>query len=97
MTDQVTEITCPECERVWPTIAEQGIVCEIYDKCYACLIAEVVKIRDQRAEDRDYIVQNCGYCGGLNPKVNTCVQCAGKGWETVTKELAAVPKIAYPH
>lgn len=90
------EITCPACERVWPTIAEQGIVTEFYGQCYACLIADVIKIRDERAGEAVYTVQNCSYCGGLDPKVGTCVQCGGKGWETADKTEEG-PKIVYPH
>jgi hypothetical protein len=99
MTDQVKEITCPACERVWPTIAEQGIVTELYGQCYACVVAGVVKIRDERAEDADYTVQNCSYCGGLQPKVSQCVQCGGKGWETTDKPEVrnSSEVIAYPH
>lgn len=97
--EKVTEITCPECERVWPTISEQGIVAELYGRCYACVIADVVKIRDERAGEADYVVQNCNYCGGLEPKVRTCVQCAAKGWETAEKKVDQAPGgvIAYPH
>lgn len=93
----VREITCPQCERVWPTISEQGIVTEMYDKCYKCLIDEVVVQRDSRCESADYTVQNCSHCGGLPGKVETCVGCGGKGWEAVDKGQEKLPKIAYPH
>lgn len=98
MTPTVREITCPECERVWPTISEQGVVVELYDKCYQCFIALVVKTRDERQEAANYVVQNCGTCGGLPPKAENCGACGGKGWETVDKGQEALPlKIAYPH
>ena len=93
----VREITCPKCERVWPTIAEQGIVTELIDRCYLCFSAEVATQRDSRQESADYVVQNCGACGGLPPKVTLCVACDGKGWESVNKGEEAPPKIAYPH
>ena len=97
--DNVIEITCPACERVWPTISEQGIVTELYGQCYACVIAGVVKLRDERAEEANYLVQNCSYCGGLQPKVSTCVQCASKCWEIADKIAERDPGsvIAYPH
>ena len=95
---KVREITCPQCDRVWPTISEQGIVVELYDKCYQCLIDQVVKARDERAGAADYLVQNCSTCGGLPPKVTTCVPCGGRGWETVDKGQEALPVAAtYPH
>ena len=94
---KVREITCPECERVWPIVAEQGIVTELLDKCYQCFIASVVKVRDERVENADYVVQNCSNCGGLPGKVETCIPCGSKGWEAVDKELAALPTIVYPH
>jgi hypothetical protein len=97
MTD-VKEITCPKCERVWPCIAEQGIVTELIDECYACFIAKVVKARDERAETADYLIQNCANCGGLVGKVEKCVHCFGKGWEGVAKpDEDETPHIVYPH
>lgn len=93
----VREITCPECERVWPTIAEQGIVTDMIGRCYKCFIDEVTLKRTSLEESADYIVQNCGHCGGLPPKVDKCVNCGGKGWEAVDEQLAQLPKIAYPH
>jgi hypothetical protein len=97
MTD-VKEITCPECERVWPIISEQGIVTEFINKCYACFIAEVVKARDSRMETADYLIQNCANCGGLAGKVEKCTYCFGKGWEAVDKpDEDDTPRIAYPH
>lgn len=93
----VREITCPKCERVWPTIAEQGIVTELIDRCYLCFAAEVSAQRKSREESADYIVQNCGHCGGLPPKVEKCTSCFGKGWEAVAKELAKLPRTQYPH
>jgi hypothetical protein len=43
-------------------------------------------------------VQNCGECGGLPPKVFTCVLCGGKGWETAEKgKERTPPTVVYPH
>lgn len=99
MTDMnVKEITCPECERVWPRVSEQGVVTELYDKCYACLIAQVVKARDERQDAADYSVQNCSSCGGIAGKVEKCVSCGGRGWETVDKADAEPDqRVVYPH
>ena len=94
----VREITCPECERVWPTIAEQGIVTELHGKCYLCFAAEVTAQRESRQESADYVVQNCGHCGGLPPKVTKCIPCGGKGWETAEKGSEALPvRVPYNH
>lgn len=94
----VREITCPKCERVWPTIAEQGIVTKLIDRCYLCFSAEVASQRESLQESADYAVQNCSTCGGLPPKVQTCIPCGGKGWEPVEKGQEALPvKVAYPH
>lgn len=90
----VKEITCPQCERVWPTIAEQGIVTELIDRCYLCFSKEVAEVRQSREESAHYKVQNCSYCGGLPPKVDTCVSCFGKGWEDVpVGDVVAVPQV----
>jgi hypothetical protein len=97
---KVREITCPECDRVWPLIAEQGIVTEIHGKCYQCFIDQVVTVRDERIENADYLVQNCSSCGGLPPKVQKCISCAGKGWEAVDKGDESTPpktSVIYPH
>jgi hypothetical protein len=91
----VIEITCPECERVWPTIAEQGIVTELIDRCYMCFSKEVAEQRLSREESANYTVQNCSGCGGLPPKVEKCIACGGKGWETTAVNGAAdTPQIA---
>ena len=93
MTTTVREITCPECERRWPTIAEQGIVTELHGKCYMCFAAEVAAQRVSRQESADYVVQDCGHCGGLPGKVEKCTSCFAKGWETVDKGTEALPAI----
>jgi len=63
-----------------------------------CFAAEINYERDSLQESADYSVQNCGECGGLPPKVEKCVACGGKGWETVDKGQEALPvKVAYPH
>jgi hypothetical protein len=94
----VREITCPKCERIWPTIAEQGIVTELIDRCYLCFSKEVAEQRMSREESANYSVQNCSDCGGLPPKVEKCISCGGKGWETVDKGKEDLPpRIVYPH
>ena len=78
-------LTCPECERVWPVISEQGVVCELYGKCYACLINEVVEIRDDRLEKAEYRIDNCTDCVGGRGDRSKCVPCGGKGWVVMPK------------
>ena len=96
-TTTVKEITCPECERIWPRISEQGIVTDMVGHCYKCFIDKVVVQRNSLEETADYSIQNCGECGGLPGKVEKCVACGGKGWETVPKGKEALPKIVYPY
>lgn len=94
------EITCPLCERVWPDISEQGLVTELYNKCYQCLIAEVIKVRDERMKTADYSVQNCSNCGGLPGKFEKCVYCSHKGWEITEKhpdDNEPRPRAVYQH
>lgn len=89
MTQEIKEVKCPECERVWPYISEQGIVTELHGKCYACVIKEVLELRDERTEDADYVVQTCTSCGGLINR-DKCISCFGHGWETVPKKASDI-------
>lgn len=84
------EITCPECKRVWPAIAEQGVVTEMYNICYACLIEKVVAARDELQEGADYTVENCPTCNGIPNARATCVTCSHRGW--VTSDKPSVPQ-----
>ncbi len=87
---KVKEIKCPKCERVWPTVSEQGIVTELQGECYACFIAKVIIARDERAEEADYTVENCGYCGGLEPAREKCTSCFARGWEGISKKKSVI-------
>ena len=71
---------CPECERIWPAISEQGIFVERYAKCFSCVIQEVCEARDERLEAVDYMIENCYDCAGQNPAMSTCVTCGHMGW-----------------
>jgi hypothetical protein len=88
---EAKEVTCFECERVWPAISEQGICVTTYNKCYSCLISQVVALRDTLEENALYLVHDCTVCGGIEPAKATCIKCGGKGWETTDKEVATSP------
>ena len=88
---KVKEITCPECERVWPTISEQGVVTSLYERCYSCFISKVIAARDELVELADYLVHDCTVCAGLDPEKSKCIKCGGKGWETTDKDVATSP------
>ena len=82
---EVIEITCPQCERVWPAIAEQGVVTDMYGKCYHCFIHEVMEVRDALTTEASYSIGNCDDCGGVSPLREKCLVCFGKGWLAIDK------------
>ena len=82
---EVIEITCPQCERRWPRIAEQGVVTAKLDQCYSCFIAEVVAERDLLAGEAGYEITNCGGCNSQAGLREKCLVCFNKGWVTVNK------------
>lgn len=78
---EVETITCGKCERVWPTISEQGVVFDKVGQCYACFITEVVEERNERMKKSDYQIENCPGCtGGLAEQREKCMVCFGRGW-----------------
>jgi hypothetical protein len=88
MKTEETVIVCPECDRQWPRVSEQGVVTEKIDKCYACFITGVVSELEALREQVDYVVDNCDECLGQMPQRLNCIKCGGKGWITVDKVLA---------
>lgn len=78
--EKIPTITCPECEREWPTITEQAVVCDKIGKCYACFIHEVVKERDKRQMASNYRIENCPKCTGLPGAREDCINCGARGW-----------------
>ena len=80
-TKTIPTTTCPECEREWPKISEQAVVCDEVGKCYACFIQAVVTERDKRMADADYEIENCPKCTGIPGAREKCVSCFGRGWQ----------------
>ena len=78
-------IHCPSCERDWPVVSEQGIVCELYGQCYACLINGVITIRDERMEEAEYRIDNCPDCISVPGAREKCIPRGGKGWVVLPK------------
>ena len=82
---KVTTIKCPECDRVWPTISEQGVHTDLYGQCYMCMIAVVVAVRDELVAAAAYPIGPFVHCVSRAPAREACVQCGSKGWAAVPK------------
>lgn len=77
---EIPTVTCPKCEREWPTISEQAVVFDKVGTCYACFIHEVVAERDKRQDKAHYAIDNCPKCTGLPGAREACARCGARGW-----------------
>ena len=79
---KIPTTTCPECEREWPDSSEQAVITDMVGRCYACLITEAVRVRDERVKAANYEIENCPHCTGVSGAREACVPCGGRGWQS---------------
>ena len=76
---------CPECERDWPDLSEQGQHVILYGHCYGCMVATINANLEPEREDANYVVEACSKCMGLDER-ESCSACATHGWVALPKD-----------
>lgn len=78
---------CPQCQRKYPGISEQGVWIDVHGRCFPCVLGEVLAERDRRIKEAGHTVEDCATCFPLHTDPH-CPDCDGAGFRKLPLQVA---------